>query len=287
MSKTVRLSGLLAIALMAGVPGIAGAAAAGKPAPAPAADWKPPAKRVSPGEAYAKQAQFMTDAPPPRAADGHPDLSGVWGNPPSPAGEGDIRPGNNESDQAVLQRGAGWDKPLYKPEFWAKVRSLDFSKADVDPVFSCRRDGVPRQNAPNKIVQTAKEIMMWNGANVRVIPIDGRARDDEDEDQAYDNGVPLGHWDGDTLVVESVGFNDTTWLQWQGYFHTDRMKVTERFWRKGNLLFYNFTVDDPDVLVHPWTQNTLVRRLNPGLPRVNEPNPCVVTPIEGDPYSRG
>ena len=287
MSKAIGLPGLLALALAAAVPAAAGAAAAKGPSTtvAPADDWKPPAKRVSPGEAYASQ--YASTAPAPRTADGHPDLSGVWGNAPSPAGAGEIRPGNNESDQAVLQRGAGWNKPLYKPEFWSKVRGLDFSKSDVDPVFSCNRAGVPRQNVPNKIVQTAKELILWNGGVVRVVPIDGRARDPDDEDQAYDNGVPLGHWDGDTLVIESVGFNDVTWLQWQGYFHTDRMKVTERLWRKGDLLYYNFTVDDPAVLVQPWTQDTLVRKLNPGLPRVNEPNRCEITPLEGDPYSRG
>ena len=62
----------------------------------------------------------------------------------------------------------------------------------------------------------------------------------------------LAHWDGDTLVIESVGFNDVSWLGWEGYFHTDKMEVTERFTRNGDLLFYNFTVNDPDVLMEPW-----------------------------------
>ena len=76
----------------------------------------------------------------------------------------------------------------------------------------------------------------------------------------------LARWDGDTLVVESVGFNDVTWLGWEGYFHTDEMEVTERFRREGDLLFYSFTVNDPDVLMEPWTSITYVRRLNPRNP---------------------
>ena len=68
---------------------------------------------------------------------------------------------------------------------------------------------------------------------------------------------------GDTLVVDSVGFNGVTWVGWEGYFHTDKMEVTERFTRNGDLLYYNFTVNDPDVLMEPWTSYTHVRRLNP------------------------
>ena len=76
----------------------------------------------------------------------------------------------------------------------------------------------------------------------------------------------LAHWDGDTLVIDSVGFGDRTWLGWEGYFHTDKMEVTERFTRNGDLLYYNFTVKDPDVLMEPWTSYTYVRRLNPNHP---------------------
>jgi len=87
-----------------------------------------------------------------------------------------------------------------------------------------------------------------------------------------------------------VGFNDISWLQWQGYFHTDRMKVTERLRREGDLLFYQFTVDDPDVLAEPWTSDTYVRRLNANpLARVDEAPPCKEQDLEliVDKYNRG
>lgn len=246
-------------------------------------------KRISPFADYART--VTTDAPTPRLPNGRPDLTGVWGNVPSPAGPGGIRQaGAFEPDQAVLQRASGWDKPLYKPEYWAKVRSLDFSRVDVDPAYGCTRAGTPRQNAPTKIVQTDKEIILYNAGQIdatRFVPLDGRLLTAADMDQSTWLGIPVGHWEGDVLVVESVGFNDTSWLQWQGYFHSDRMKVTERIWRKGDYLYYNWTVDDPDYLMEPWTQGTMVRKLAPATTRIDEAAPCDISPPDGDPYMRG
>ena len=265
------------------------AAGHGSQLSAQGAPYQPPAKRVSPQQGFARQKSSL---PTPRAADGHPDFTGIWGGAfPSPAGPYTIRRmGTFEPDQAVMQRGAGWNKPLYKPEYWEKVRSLDFSRVDVDSVFRCLPPGVPRQSAPQKILQTPKEIVLYNNESFRFVPMDGRARNPDDEDYATFSGIPLGHWDGDTLVVESVGFNDISWLQWQGYFHTDRMKVTERLRREGDLLFYQFTVDDPDVLAEPWTSDTYVRRLNANpLARVDEAPPCKEQDLESivDKYNRG
>jgi hypothetical protein len=183
-------------------------------------------------------------------------------------------------------------RPLYKPEYWEKVRSLDFSKADVDPNYGCGKpSGVPRQNVPARIVQKDKQIWLFNSVEdgIRILPLDGRPRDPQDEQFSTFNGMGLARWDGDTLVVESVGFNDVSWLGWEGYFHTDEMKVTERFRREGDLLFYTFTVDDPDVLMEPWTSYTYVRRLNPNPQRQDEAGICDERDLEllADPYLRG
>ena len=120
-------------------------------------------------------------------------------------------------------------------------------------------------------------------------PLDGRQRDPQDFEYSFYNGQGLARWDGDTLVIESVGFNDISWLGWEGYFHTDKMKVTERFLRQGDLLFYNFTVDDPDVLMEPWTSYTYVRRLNPNPVRQDEAALCDERDIGlmADPFLRG
>ena len=176
------------------------------------------------------------------------------------------RPGGFEADQSAMQRGAQWNKPLYKPEYWEKVRSLDYGKVEVDPFYGCYKPlGVPRQNVPGRIVQKDKQIWLFNNVEngLRILPLDDRKRDENDYQFSTSNGMGLARWDGDTLVIESVGFNGVSWLGWEGYFHTDKMEVTERFTRNGDLLYYNFTVNDPDVLMEPWTSYTYVRRLNP------------------------
>ncbi len=226
----------------------------------------------------------------PKTADGHPDFTGAWnGGFPTPYGPYELRhPGTLEPDQATVQRGIHLNKPHYKPEFWSKVRGLDYSKVDVDPSWACAPTGVPRQMAPGKIMQNTSEILFHNGDSNRFIPLDGRKLTDEDFDQSTFDGIGSAHWEGDTLVVESVGFNDVSWLMWQGYFHSNQMKVTERLWRKGDLLFYNATVNDPEVLVEPWTTDTVVRRLAPA-GRVGETGICEELDLDQmyDPYNRG
>ncbi len=253
------------------------------------ADYKPPSKRIAPGTALALVTK--SDLPTPRRADGKPDLTGAWpGLPRSRMPPAQQRhPGTTESDQMVAQRGSGWNKPHYKPELWSKVRELDFSIIDADPAYNCAFTGTPRQGPPNRIVQSDKEVILFYGDNYRVVPVDGRTRNPADLDQETYLGIPLGRWEGDTLVVESVGFNDISWLQFQGYFHTNLMTVTERFWRQGNLLYYNWTVDDPDVLVEPYTYDTMVKVLYTGPPQTNgEPPLCEPTGYPKDnPYSRG
>jgi hypothetical protein len=131
--------------------------------------------------------------------------------------------------------------------------------------------------APQKIIQNAKEVWLFNflGNVVRIVPVDGRQRDPLDAELETHNGLPLGRWDGDTLVIESVGFNNLTWLGWMGYLHSNNMKVTERLWRNGDLLYYQATVDDAEYLQEPWVQEVQVRRLSPDpLDRPGEFPPC-------------
>ena len=76
------------------------------------------------------------------------------------------------------------------------------------------------------------------------------------------SGSARGWWDGDTLVLDSIGFTDRTWIGRGGFFHTDRMRVIERLTRQGNALFFDVTVEDPDVLVEPYVIPTRTLRLN-------------------------
>lgn len=254
--------------------------------------YSPAGKRVSPQDGLVMQQR--SSLPTPRDADGHPDLSGNWAaNFPNPIGTPAVRfNGALEPDQSVMQRGAQWNKPLYKPEYWEKVRSLDYSKVDVDPNFGCGKPtSVPRQNVPGRIIQKDRQIWLYNSQEngLRILPLDGRPRDPLDAEFLTYNGMGLARWEGDVLVIESVGFNDVSWLGWEGYFHSDKMVVTERFLRQGDLLFYNFTVDDPEVLMEPWTSYTYVRKLNPNPTRLDEAFPCDERDLEllVDPFLRG
>jgi hypothetical protein len=247
---------------------------------------------VSPQDGFI--AQIKPNGMTPRDADGHPDLTGNWAaNFPNPIGAPGLRrPGGFEADQSAMQRGAQWNKPLYKPEYWEKVRSLDYGKSDGDPAYGCYKPvGVPRQNVPGRIVQKNGQIWLLNNVEngLRIIPLDNRKRDENDLQFSTFNGMGLARWEGDTLVIESVGFNDVSWLGWEGYFHTDKMEVTERFTRNGDLLYYNFTVTDPDVLMEPWTSYSYVRRLNPNAARQDEATECDERDIEllADPFLRG
>ena len=88
-------------------------------------------------------------------------------------------------------------------------------------------------------------------------------RHDPDRFPGY-YGDPVGHWEGDTLVVETVGFNDIGWLTARGgYFHSYELRVIERFRREGDTLHCQVTVDDPEVLLEPWVMNARDVRLNP------------------------
>ena len=76
-------------------------------------------------------------------------------------------------------------------------------------------------------------------------------------------GHSVGRWEGDTLVVDSIAFNDLTWLDKGGLFHSDQMHVLEKFTRQGNTLRYEVIVEDPAVLAEPWVTTPRVLRLNP------------------------
>jgi len=148
--------------------------------------------------------------------------------------------------------------PKYKQEFLAKVKDLSERQVEVDTALQCQPPGVPRIGPPAKIVQTAREVLFLyddvNGSFFRIIPTDGRARR-KDLPASY-LGDAIGRYEGDTLVVETVNFNEETWLSDNGAFHTKDLKVIERLRRVGDTLQYEATAYDPAVLVEPWKERT-------------------------------
>ncbi len=175
-------------------------------------------------------------APVPRTADGKPDLSGLWRVPQSASGE---------TDKALHSiKPQPWSEALSKKRI-ENLRSEDMS-------VLCLPFGPRADMDVGKIIQTPRILMMAFGdLTYRQIFLDGRSLP-KDPNPTW-MGYSVGHWDGDTLVIESAGFNDRTWLDGDGHAHTEALRVTERLRRPdfGHLELVR-TLDDPKALVQPW-----------------------------------
>jgi hypothetical protein len=198
----------------------------------------------------------------PRAADGKPDLSGVWqvfspanfdvqdhrAQPGVPAGQGIVE-GNTIP---------------YKPEALAKKKANYENRATADPEAKCYLPGVPRityQGLPFQIFQNVKGLtVLYEYAHAN--------RD------IYTNGTPhpkgpiewwlgdsRGHWEGDTLVVDVVHFNDETWFDHAGNYHSEDLHVVEKYsLADADHINYHATIEDPKVFTKPWNIDVVLYR---------------------------
>ena len=175
---------------------------------------------------------------------------------------------------------------MYKPEHWDKVQQLDMWTNKYDPVMTCQPLGVPREGPPRRIYQTDKDVtFIYQGGDAgggygeyRVIPTDGRPHDKDVAFEMTYLGDTSGRWEGDTLVLDSLGFIDTTWIGRGGFFHSNEMHVVERFTRQGNVLLYDVTVEDSEVLVEPYVfpTRTVRRNANPNAGLLRERGNCEI-----------
>jgi len=219
----------------------------------------------------------ILDGPTPKAADGHPDLSGIWGlrgggGPPRGAGRGGAQAGQEAAPPPPpppppsgppvatfknIASGIKEGAPLLP---WAadllKTRRDQNSKDNPDA--HCLPLGLMQLHMhpqPRKIIQTPGVIVILYEAQggVRQIFTDGRPLP-KDDPQPWWYGYSVGHWDGDTLVAETTGFRDDVWLDIDGTPLTGTGKLTERFRRPnyGNLEI-DVTVEDPKVYSKPFT----------------------------------
>ena len=240
------------------------------------------------GVAFADTAPAPANKAVARLSDGHPDFNGTWENgsgydfvKPQKGADGSIciagckpagaAPGTPPAPRAVVVP----DRPVYKPELAEKVKDLSDHQVATDPVLRCRSPGLPRIGPPDKIVQRPGEIVFLyddvSGSFWRIVPTDGR-KHREDADDSY-LGDAIGHWEGDTLVVDTVNFNDDTWLTDNGAFHSKALHVTERLTRDGDTMKWVATAEDPQVLVQPWQlRPRMMTKLDHELA---EPVPCV------------
>jgi hypothetical protein len=191
------------------------------------------------------------------------------------AGSGNSNPEVFNEDNTITRR-MGPNRPMYKPEYWEQVQKNDQTGNQADPAFNCLPDGVPRMGPPAKIVETPTEMIFIYANTYRLIYMDGRPHTPADKLEGTWKGESIGHWDGDTLVIDTTGFSDDSWLDLFGYFHSDKMHVTEKMTRTGNKIAYQATVEDPQVLLKPWEMNPRAMQLNPS-PKatVAEPLPCI------------
>jgi len=195
----------------------------------------------------------------PRTAGGKPDFAGYWNIPYVPnmaLGKEDSVPYTEAGRAAYVNH-----------------------DAKDDPTSNCWFPGVPRimqSPYPSQWVQTPSHlvILFEYMHTFRSIPLDGRPHPDKMEPAFM--GDSTGHWEGDTLVVDTVGLKGPpwTWLDTAGHQHSDRLHVIERIQRTPDNIAYEFTVDDPKMYSQPWTlQRTLsALKMTPGLPELLEYN---------------
>ena len=208
------------------------------------------------GWAFGQEAKPQEKAAIPRMPDGKPNFQGFWNIPYTP--------------NIALAKGD--DTVPYTDVGREAFRNHD---SKDDPTSLCYYPGVPRMMQspyPVQILQTPEYLIfafeymsMW-----RVIPLDGRARPARVEPTFMGNSV--GHWEGDTIVVETIGLNDKTWLDTAGHQHSDQLRVIERFTRTPTTIVMNYDIIDPVMYTKPWN---LERPLTPlkavfGLPELIE-----------------
>ncbi len=183
--------------------------------------------------------------PAPRTADGKPDLSGVW----------------------FAQRTVDPGKPEMLPWAQALFNERVANNAKDAPGAHCLPRGITNAGAlfPFKLVQTPTLLVMLFEDDLpshRQVFLDGRSHPKDPNPMWM--GHSIGHWEQDTLVIDSVGFDDRSWLDAQGHPHTEMMHVIERF-RRPDLghLEIEFTIDDPGAYAKPWKIERIAE-LDPG-----------------------
>ena len=200
----------------------------------------------------------------PRATDGRPDLSGVWitGALQLLIGEEEaaaIRKADQAAGRSIPRR----EPPPYTPAAEARRQEYVARRGIDDPMARCLISGVPRittRPLPFEIVQMPGRIIILYEAHhaFRIIPTDGRPHPDDLEPSYL--GDSVGHWEGNTLVVDVIGFNTNTWLAGVGTIHSEKLHVTERYTRdSANTIVYDVTIEDPVVFTKPWLQQEIFR----------------------------
>jgi len=196
----------------------------------------------------------------PRMANGKPDLSGVWWGGGDVGGPG-FRPGRPDGPTFT---------DLYQP--WAKEHAATLTDAD-DPTLRCIPTAFGTLNvrfwdvgAVGQIISTPDFVVLLTETfhGYQLVPTDGRPH--REHVPPSRRGDAVGHWEGDTFVVETRNFTDDTWIWAEGRvsFHSDALRVVERYRRvDADTLVIDATVYDEKVLTEPWVVPTQTLQLAP------------------------
>jgi hypothetical protein len=210
----------------------------------------------TPGVPRTPDGQPNLSAPTPRAPDGKPDLSGMWGwETPANCGArcNDTQLGREFINIAASLRG----RLPYQPWTAELVRKRMADLAKDDPNVRCMPRGAPRiwtDDYYKRLIQIPDRLIILTERNMqyRQIFTDGRPLP-VDPNPTW-NGYSTGHWDGDTLVVETVGFKDDLWLDSNGNPLTNAGRMIEKIRRPSfGTLQIEITIDDPKAYTAPWT----------------------------------
>jgi len=251
---TVTLALVFASALLAALPL---AAQENPPAGAPPAEGR--GGRA--GRGGGRGPALPPPGPVPRTADGHPNMHGYWNAANNGGAVFEVQKHPNRSRSLPAGNGAITDPAdgliPYQPWAAQKARdNFDHHLAD-EPELHCYESGVPKQIYVQfgfEILQPANYVVMnWEFMHaVRIIPTDNRPHALPASTKLF-MGDSVGHWDGDTLVVDTTNLNDRTWFDTAGNFHSDQEHVVERFTMiNDRTIKYEAVVDDPKVLTKPF-----------------------------------
>jgi len=240
-----------------------------------------------PGAGQARSAELFPPYRAPRTVDGKPDLNGIWqsfttanwdilahasqpGPHPEIMGAWGAGPGGQgivEGNEIPYQPWAAKkQKENLEKRMVVKVTNDPHRYDTGEPELQCYRPGVPRANYmpfPFQIFQTPDQILIvyeYKGA-VRTIYLNSRSEPPSDTWMGWSNG----RWEGETLVVDVTGFNENTWFDRAGNFHSDALHVVERYTPLSPYhLRYEATIEDPKVFTRPWKVSfPIYRRVEP------------------------
>jgi hypothetical protein len=198
----------------------------------------------------------------PRTSDGHPDFSGIW--QALSEADYDLEPHGTRRDAppglGVVQGGA----IPYLPAALEQRRRNFAARASADPRTKCFTLGTPRgiyYPEPFQILQRPRDVtvLFQFGDSVRTIHTNGTGHPEGHID--FFLGDSRARWEGDTLIVDVTDFNDETWLDRSGNFHSDALHVVERWtYLDANTIQYTATLDDEKVYARPWSLSVLLHR---------------------------